>query len=143
MSANRADVRKTIATLIRANSSLAQVVYSCMPADFQGQSPVVTVTGAGSERPRMTLRGGKTTFHLVVETFVLYSDPTATPPWTEANAEDAMDGLELEIATIVDKNPSGSGWSDLRYETVSAVSKVTIGGKAYLYEAIPLVVEVL
>jgi hypothetical protein len=91
----------------------------------------------------MTMRGVKTTFHFIVETFILYADPTAVPPWTEEDAENTMDALEADIASIVSDNPTGNCWNSLSYDTMSAVSKVTIGGVAYLYEAIPLVMEVL
>ena len=140
---SRQVAREAIASLIRARSTLAQVVYEYMPGNFAGASPVVTITGSGSERPRMTLRGVKTQFHLMVETFVLYADPDASPPWTEHDAENTLDALEAEVAQIVENNASGERWSSLTYETTSVVSKVTIGGVAYLYEAIPLVVEVL
>ena len=75
--------------------------------------------------------------------FVLYSDPTTTPPWTANDAENTMDALEKEIAELVADNPKGAYWEYLGYETVSAISKVTVGGVAYLYEVIPLVAEVL
>lgn len=140
---SRREVRQAIASLIRAQSTLAQAVYPYLPPDFAGSSPVITVTGAGSERPRITMRGVKTSFRLVVETFVLYSDPSATPPWTPEDAENTMDDLEADIAVIVANNPTGECWNALSYETVSAVSKVSIGGVAYLYEAIPLTAEVL
>lgn len=140
---NRRSAREAIATLIRAQSTLTQLVFAYLPSDFGGASPVVVVTGTGSERTRTTFQGIKAQFHLVVETFVLYADPDATPPWTAKDAEDTLDGLEADIATIVSNNPTGSCWQSLIYETVSAVSKVTVGGVAYLYEAIPLVAEVL
>lgn len=143
MTVSRRDAREFLATLIRAQSVLAQAVFAYLPSDFAGASPIIVVTGAGSERPRMTLRGTKTVFHLVVETFVLYSDPDATPPWTAKDAEDTMDGLENEIAQIASDNGANSHWSLLTYETTSNVSKVNVGGVAYLYEAIPLNVEVL
>ena len=140
---SRQIVREAVASLIRSKATIAQAVYEYMPSDFGGASPVVTVTGSSSERPRMTLRGAKTIFHLVAETWVLYADPNATPPWTERDAENTLDALEAEVARIVEKNSSSEYWSGLFYETASAVSKITIGGVAYLYEAIPLIVEVL
>jgi hypothetical protein len=143
MTASRSAVRKALAALFKAQSTMTENVFSYLPSDFGGASPVICITGAGSERPKLTSRGTKNTFHFAVETFTLYADPTSVPPWTPEDAEDAMDALEEDVATIVMNNPTGSLWQFLSYETVSTISKVAIGGVSYLYEVIPLIVEVL
>lgn len=140
---SRREVREAIAALIKSQSTSTELVYSYLPSDFAGASPVIVITGAGSERARTTFMGMKVAFHLVVEVFVLYADPNATPPWTSQDAENTLDALEADIATIVSNNPAGSCWQALTYETVSAVSKVSVGGVSYLYEAIPLVAEAI
>jgi len=140
---SRQELREAVANLLKAKSVVAQEIFPYLPSDFGGKSPIVCITGAGSERTRITSRGSKATFHIVAETFTLYSDPNATPPWTPQDAENTMDALEEDIATIVASNPSSEHWTSLMYETTSAVSKVTVGGVAYLYEIIPLVAEVL
>lgn len=142
---SRQAVRESFAALLRSKLTIVdpEKVFDYLPADFGGASPCVVVSGSGSERPRMTLKGVSTKFHITVETFVLYADPKATPPWTPEDAEDTLDALEAAVADVVSNNVSGDSWKGLQYETTSYITKVSVGGVAYLYEVIPLVMEVL
>ena len=147
MAANRKDVRKKMAELLEtalgagAPTQLVQAFYKSQPRDFGGASPVVTVSGAGSDRPRMTQGAGRSTFWLNVHVFVVFA--LADGSWTEDDAEDRLDDIEAAVAAVIQNNRRLSGfWEALDYESRSAAGSVEVGGVEYRREVIPLKVEV-
>src|SRR5262245_52350329 len=96
MTANRKPLRAALRTLLKAEVSAAQEVYGYGKARFGGQSPVVAITSAGSERARLTMQGSQLTATFEVHTFVIHSDPDSN--WTEEHAEDTLDDVEQQIA---------------------------------------------
>ena len=137
-------IREHLANLIRVHAEHAKAVYDYQVGDFVDGSPVVAVTSAGSHRQPFTFKGSRPTFFLNIEVFVLYADPDATPVWTEADAEDAIDALEMEIADAISGHVTEEGyWSHMKYETRSLVSTIVLDGTTYLWEVIPVEVEVL
>jgi len=143
MASNRETARDALTTLLQAalvgTGKPAQAVYNYRKADFGGQSPVVTVSSGGSRRQRMTALGGRATFFLQVDIFVLYSD---LGTWTEADTEDRLDLIEAAIAGVVDANQSTTSWSALDYADRSTRFAVPLGGIEYAWESIQLSVEV-
>lgn len=141
---SRESARDALATLFSDNLTGAgqpiQAVYNHEPGDFQGQSPVTTVTGGGVMREEGDYGDEwQNTFYLVVTNFVLYADPSAG--WTEADAEDALDDVEQAQANLLRSNRShpGGAWQWLAYDGRSQIVKVRqIGGETYLAEIIPL-----
>ncbi|MCK6629346.1 MAG: hypothetical protein L6R45_29740 [Anaerolineae bacterium] len=143
---NRATVRKALAELFTTEltgaGKPAQAVYDHKVGDFEGQSPVVLVTSAGSGRKH----AGYTTayeneFSLLVQTWVLYADPGAG--WSEADAEDCIDLLEKAIADVLAANKSYAGaWFSIDYNGPSQIIEGNLGGSDYLIELIPVKVEV-
>lgn len=146
MSASREIVRDALSALL--NTALVgagrpcQAFYGYPVADFQGQSPIVVVSSAGSERDQLTLSTRrKSFFYLNIIIFVLYAD--AASNWTEANAEDALDTIESVIdETIAANLTNGTTWSDLGYDGRTRTGNATIGGTQYRYEVIPVRAEV-
>ena len=144
MSTSRQTAREGLAALLQAalvGAGLpAQAVYDYQVGDFQGASPVVVVSSAGSERSRASLGAcWHTTVYLWVHVFVLYSDGT----WTEADAEDKVDAIEAAIADVVLANSSYSGyWDKLIYDEPTLLDGVEIGGVEYRREVIRLRAEV-
>ena len=140
---NRETVRDAMATLLETalvgTGLPAQAVYNYRPADFNGQSPVVVVSSAGSERPRFTAAGGRTSVFLQVDTFTLYSDEGT---WNEDDAEDRFDLLEKTIAETLHANQDTTNWDAVDYTSRSERIDVEIGGLEYVREMIPLRVEV-
>ena len=140
---NRETVRDAMATLLETalvgTGLPAQAVYGYRVGDFNGQSPVVTVSSAGSERPPMTARGGRTVVYLQVDTFTLYSDEGS---WGEDEAEDRLDLLEKTIAETLHGNQVTANWQAVDYAARSERVDVEIGGLEYAREMIPLRVEV-
>lgn len=139
---SRKDVRKGVADLLRANVTAAQVIYHYQEGDFGGASPVVRVTSAGSSRPRLTLRGQKTFFFLGIEVFVLYRDENNPSAWTPENAEDALDDVEQQVSQILIGSHNTPLWNDITFEARSMIDTIVLGGVTYVYEVIPIQVEV-
>jgi hypothetical protein len=140
---NRETVRDAMATLLETalvgTGLPVQAVYNYRPGDFGGQSPVVVVSSSGSERPRFTAAGGRTTVFLQVDAFVLYSDEDT---WGEDEAEDRIDLIETTIAETVHANQYTTNWEAADYAARSERIDVEIGGLEYVREMIPLRVEV-
>lgn len=140
---NRETVRDAMAALL--NTALVgtglpvQAVYAYRVGDLGGQSPVVVVSSAGSERPRMTAAGGRTTVLLQVDVFVLYSDEDT---WGEDEAEDRLDLIEKTIAETIHSSQVTANWQAVDYAAQSERVDVEVGGLEYAREMILLRVEV-
>ena len=145
MSYSRKTVRDALASLL--NTALtgtgkpAQAVYGYQVGDFQGQSPVVIVTSAGSERDQLTMATRRTShFHLNIHILVLNADPSSG--WTEAMAEDALDTIEQLVDQTLAANLVTTTWRDVAYDGRSTVINVALGGSDYRYELIPVAIAV-
>ena len=143
---DRATLRIAVATLFTNDlvgaGKPVKTVYSYGVKDLKGESPVVTVSSAGSYRrnPEHSDRGGSLAF-LDANIFVLYAEPTSG--WTEANSDDRLDLIEKKIAEIVANNAEGPAtnrpWLSLDFAGRSEITPVILGGKDYDWETIPLV----
>jgi hypothetical protein len=135
----RKDCRKQLTTLLTAGVPTAQEVIAYQKAELSGASPVVMCVSAGSDRPPPRSFGSS--FFLGIMVFVLHSDPDSG--WTEENAEDALDDIEAEVTQVVTDNARLKGyWEALQFDGTSAVSRISISGRFYLYEALSVHVEV-
>lgn len=143
MASNRKTAREALATLLTTalvgSGKPVQALYDYRPADFGGQSPVVTVSSAGTRRRRMTAMGSRATPLLRVDMFVVYSDQAT---WTEADTEDALDDLEATVAGVLDDNQRTAAWQALDYADASQRMSAVIGGVEYAWESIQVAVEV-
>ena len=139
MTTNRKSLRQALRTLLKAEVTSAQEVYAYQKARIYGQSPVVAITSAGSERERFTMQGSRLAATFDVHVFVLHSDG-ATATWTEEDAENTLDDLEQQIAQACDRNPvKVNGWGRLAYAGASDARNLTkIEGVDYLHEIITL-----
>jgi hypothetical protein len=145
MASNRETARDALAALISTamvgSGKPVQAVYNYLPADFGGQSPVVTVTSASSLRLPLTVLGSRAEFLLQVDVLVLYNDQAG---WTEAHAEDRLDLIEATLAGLVDANQVSAPWQALSYAeaSVRTTANAVLGGEAYAWESIRLRAEV-
>lgn len=140
MSSSRKDVRQALAGVLATEVTSAQAVYRYQKAKLKGQTPVLCVTSAGSERPAMTMQGNGAVFRLDINVFVLYSTKTT---WTEEQAEDKLDDLEQEIAAVCAKYRTSNVWAHLAYaEPSDARTPITLEGFTYLHEVIPVEIRV-
>lgn len=135
--ASRKEVRQHLAQELQDwLGDLVQAVYDHKVGDLAGQSPVVVVLSLGSERERETYRGWLARFYFSVQVWVLY----ASGGWTEADAEDRLDEIEMAIAEYVNLNQREIGfWEALSFEGRSEALEVTpLGGEPYLVERFTL-----
>ena len=143
-STSRKTVRDGLTTLLQAalvgSGKPAQAVYGYQVGDFGGQSPVVVVASGPVVRER---KGFGPCWHTTATLLVLVFVAYAAPGWTEANAEDALDGIEAAIADVVLANSSTATWHGLTYAEQSEPGSVVIGGVEYRNEVIRLACEVL
>lgn len=141
INSNRKVVRKAFAALLTAelvgSGKPVQAVYDYPAGDFEGQSPVITVTSGSSDRKPFTFQGTIPTFDLFIDVFIVYAEAG----WTEAQTEDALDDIELEIANIVAANQVTANWEALGMPERSQTTYVLIGGKEYRRELIKVRVE--
>lgn len=143
---NRETVRDGLAGLLTTAlvgaGKPCQAVYNYKAGDFQGQSPVVLVTSAGSQRthPGYTTRY-ENVFSLAIQVWVLYADPAAS--WGEDDAEDRIDLVEKSIADVLAANKSYAGyWHSIDYAGPTQIVEGNLGGDDYLIEMITVKVEV-
>lgn len=118
---------------------LVQAVYDNQVGDFGGQSPVVVVYSGGTQREKMTFEGTKAGFSMIIQTFVLYADEAGT--WTEADAEDALDDIELVISQAIQANQGSDYWAKINQNGMSTTGSVEIGGKEYRTERIEVIIR--
>lgn len=139
MTTNRKALRQALRTLLAAEVTSAQAVYGYQKARLAGQTPIVAITSASSERERFTMAGSTLAAVFDVHTFVLHSNgATGATTWTEEDAENMLDDLEQQIAQACDRNPvKANGWARLAYKgATDARDLVKIEGVDYLHETI-------
>lgn len=141
-SPDRKVAREALAMLLRGGVPAAQAVYSYQKAKFDGESPVIAVTSAGSERERFTMQGSMATFFFDINVFVLHAD--AESGWTEQDGEDTLDLLEKQIAAVIDQHTSTQVWSNLNYTDRSDIQPLQMPeGHNYLYEVISVSLQMV
>jgi len=138
--ANRKLIRTALAEVLGREITHAQAVYAYQKAKIAGQTPVLCVTSAGSAREPITMQGSSLTALLDIHVFVLYSDSASG--WTEEDAEDRLDDIEQQVATVVDQYRRSTAWSRLAYaERSDARSPIVLEGSTYLHEVIPVEIQ--
>lgn len=137
MTISRALIRNEVASLLQNGVPSAQEVvnYQTAPA---GRSPFISVLSAGSLRKPWQPLGSKA--YLGIHVYVLHADPDSN--WTEEDAEDMIDQVEMEIVDVIVANQTGPYWSGIESEVPSIIDRTIIDGVPYLHEIIPLEFEV-
>ncbi len=144
----RRQVRDAFAELARGHVTDAQRVYPLtaddervtQPFDFSGESPVVVVASAGSERRQLTFRGSAPIYYLDVHLFVRATgiDGSGTTVGV-ADLDDTLDGLEHAVGTLIAAVQNGEHWTAVDYDGRSRAEFLTIlDGTEYKREIIPL-----
>lgn len=105
----RRQVRDAFAELARGHVTDAQRVYPLtnddgervtQPFDFSGESPVVVVASAGSERQQLTFRGSAPIYYLDVHLFVRATGIDGSGNTVGvADLDDTLDSLEHAVDT--------------------------------------------
>lgn len=145
----RRQVRDAFAELARGHVTDAQRVYPLtnddgervtQPFDFSGESPVVVVASAGSERQQLTFRGGAPIYYLDVHVLVRATAiDESGDTVTVAGIDDTLDDLEHALAQLVAAVQNGEHWTAIDYDGRSRAEFLTIlDGTEYKREIIPL-----
>ena len=137
---SRSAIRKGIAASLAASLTSVQQVVDHQASNTGAVSPLVRVMSGGSMRPPSVAAGDVTRFYVILQTWVLFSE--IPNRWTEAQAEDALDAVEQEIARWVDQNQQQPGmWKTISYAQRSGVRVLEENGEAWLVEDIVLEVR--
>jgi hypothetical protein len=144
--ASRKAAREELGQVLTNRLGTAQQVYTDQPPDFGGQSPVVVVASAGSERDGQQGQrsfGGPVApkFLLDVYTFVLAMEQDGSGNTvTNSDADDELDTLEQGVAQMVSDAPRAQTWTAIGYRERTDTTFVTVlDGSEYKRERIPLV----
>jgi hypothetical protein len=141
MAVSRETSRKKLAELLEAAVTEAADVKAYQPSTI-GATPAIYIRSLGSDRPVMTLRGKMTMFLFDILVLVNQGDPKASPPWTEAQAEDLLDAIEAKICLVISNNAVVDGvWNRINYLHGSEVRHFDEEGIPYMLEEIPIQVE--
>lgn len=144
----RRQVRDAFAELARGHVTDAQRVYPLtaddervtQPFDFSGESPVVVVASAGSERQQLTFRGSAPIYYLDVHVLVRATaiDESGNTVGV-ADLDDTLDSLEHAVGTLISAVQHGEHWTAISYDGRSRAEFLTIlDGTEYKREIIPL-----
>ncbi len=144
----RRQVRDAFAELARGHVTDAQRVYPLtaddervtQPFDFSGESPVVVVASAGSERRQLTFRGSAPIYYLDVHLFVRATGIDGSGNTVGvADLDDTLDSLEHAVGTLISAVQTGEHWTAIDYDGRSRAEFLTIlDGTEYKREIIPL-----
>ena len=145
----RRHVRDALADLARSYVTGAQRIYPLtnedgervtQPFDFSGESPVVVVASAGSERQQLTFRGSAPIYYLDVHLFVRATGIDGSGNTVGvADLDDTLDSLEHAVGTLISAVQHGEHWTAISYDGRSRAEFLTIlDGTEYKREIIPL-----
>jgi hypothetical protein len=141
VTASRQTVREALAASLATAYSAVSAVYDHKPDKLSG-SPAVLVLSAGSDRTRGTTQGFGAVFFFEIRHLVLHMD--AATGWTEEDAEDALDTMDLELARWMDDvgNRKTANWKSVRFIERSLVVMTELAGKPYIQESHQMAVHV-
>lgn len=122
----RKTARLALASLIETNITALQEVYPYLVFDPEGQSPVCTVED-GAHQPNTHSAVGRYPFQFTVG-FLVRRDRTDGDDADAENAEDLIDDLANDLATLLENNYGG------RFYQPSEIGYEVIGGLAYRSE---------
>ena len=139
----RDTIRDAVAAMLESEltgSGPVAAVYGYQRSKLAGESPVQTVTSAGSERKPSGYAETGARFFLTLTTFVLHSK--AEEGWTEEMAEAALDAIEGATAEALLSHQQTADWQNIQYAARSVVETViSLDGFVYRRETTPILVE--
>lgn len=141
MTTSRQSIRTQLAALLAANVPSAQAVYAYEPGDLNGQSPVLVIASAGSERMWRSHGTPHLRVYLTVDVYTRAAE-SATGGYTYATSADVIDTVEAQIATTIDAHQTEPGlWVGITYADRSLVEFGLWDALPYFRERIPLQIE--
>lgn len=145
---NRKDIRKEIAASLQAAMTIPLNVFGYLKTGFEGDSPIVRIMAAGSQRQEVgEAQGYESQFFFDVQILVLAYEQGANDDAISEAAADTLDDIELELFTWFGDNQQvqheGSvRWTVAKWEMKSNIALYPVGTHFYLIETIPIIVEV-
>lgn len=114
--------------------------------DFEGQSPVITISSAGSDEPPFTPLGSTQVYFYEINTLVMRPNITESATYSESDVEDSLDDLYEAVRVWISQNREDTVNGEWKYISIDARSNiipiVDDGGRGYFIENIPIRVEV-
>lgn len=135
----RKDKRADLATFLQTALTLVEDadIYDHVPKTFGGRSPVVYLKSAGSGQT--PLSGNFMTEGLLLEihSLAVYEDTSGDPPINNEDAQDFLDGVDVELRDCLDENfADKTKWQAIVQVGDSRVQpNAEVDGKTYLHEA--------
>lgn len=138
---NRKNVRYFLAKLLEGGAPGYTAIYPYENDDLGGKSPVLRIMSGTSLREPISFKGQTCTLGFTLQSLVLYIDDANN--WTPQKAEDLLDDLEHQIATVIlnVKFDQKAQIKSIQQAGASRIRKDVIQGKTYLTEYIPIEVE--
>lgn len=137
---NRKDLRDDLKTLFTdelvGENLPVKTVEDSKVTSLEGETPLLSILSAGSTRGRMTPEGFRAGFRFTLQVWVIQS----MSGWSYADAEDALDDIEADIADIISDNAVTSDWDHLELDGESEVNEAVVSGVPYYMESIPIAV---
>jgi hypothetical protein len=118
----------------------AKKLYRYKPSQFGAETThIIVLTAASSDRSKQAQPvRANSVIGFEIWTFVLYS----AEGWTEENSEDKLDDMEKEIIDwLLDNADNNANWDGITIEPTE-IDIVSVGGKTYRQEVIPIQVQV-
>ncbi len=138
--ANRKKIRKKLAFILKGTMRSVQAITPYEPI-FEGQSPILFIISAGSNRGYLTKQGLNNEFYFDVHTMVLASQED--DGYTQENAEDLLDDIDAEFALFLNNNRECDGyWIAIdQVEMSNARTAVIENGEKYIQEIRTLLIK--
>lgn len=116
-------------------------------SDFDGASPVITLSTAGADEPPLTPVGSIQTYFYEVSSLVMRPNATEVlAGYSEEDVEDALDDVYDAIRQWISQNrkdKENGEWKHVAIEGRSSIIPIVDpGGRGYFMENIPIRVEV-
>ena len=146
---NRKGLRNDIVQSLALSVPSAQAVYGYLKSGFEGDSPVVRMMSAGSQRQEVgEAQGYESQLFFDLQILVLLYEEGADADAVAELASDQLDQVEFEIFQWfsdhqqVQDDDGMPKWVVAKWENRSTVVPYAVGTHFYLVETIPIIVEV-
>lgn len=141
----RQEVIDKIAEFLRTElvttQDLVEDVYTYVPSDPQGISPIVAVAAVGTRRDGISARRAQSVHTVAIYVYVLYTHESGNID--EQEAWNAMNQIEQVIAELLDRySRLDDFWYNLEWAGFSRVDIVPLDNQGYLLESILIQVSV-
>jgi hypothetical protein len=139
----RDEIAAALSTAIAGSGKPVSSVFGYQPGQLNGESPVVLILSAGSERQIAGLGAKKYDNRFEFELHFMVYDGKDNQPLTEKQREDKVDEIEALAAEWFANNQSGTNYRALRYTTVpTQITTVTyLDGNPYRLEIVKISLE--